>query len=1143
MEQKMTDFVEYVPVHNHSVFSTFDGFMKVEDMVARCKELGFRAVALTDHGEVGGFIKLNAACKEHGIKPIFGTEAYLSYDLTSKKSQRYHLILLAKNEAGYKNILKLASIAYKNTAYNHPRIDFEILKQHREGLIISTACLGGEFAKRIISDDIDGAYNMVKNYHDIWGEDFYIEVMYHGIPEQLRVIEHAVKCSEIYGVKIIATNDSHYLTKDMAKYQQVKKAIAFGKPLDDNDVSHYYIKSYDEMSKIFNKQGLEYLHNTVEIANKCNYVIQEKKASLPNVIVPNNIEEFNEFKKHLYRCNEQTSYLTYLAHKGLKWRKLDHDPLYQERLERELEMIKFTGFVNYFLIVWEYCSWARENNIRIGAGRGSGVGSLVLFCLGVTGINPIPYDLSMDRFLYAEAEYHLYHDEIYSNSLFKEHYLSTGTGRRDRKLTKNENIKYQQLIEICKTHLSEYKFSTEEKDRTKKELLYLKERPSLVVDILDKYEYAKNNHKGDINKPNSHILNLIGITDKKADLSKWFDYYFVVDYAQSRISPPDIDIDFEHREKILQHLCDVYGKDNVALIGVNMTYKPKAAVQFAAKAIDITNTNNVDDKRFSPENDKEAKRLSKLMTGIGLSLKQWLGEDEKYIPSNRIIIECMENIQNEINKGGKYKEVFEVAKMLEGVIKGFGTHAAGVVISSRPIVEDIPLRVAKVQKDTNGDFDFDSDEDSDSEAIVDLMTTQFDMKEIEDVIGLLKFDFLQLNNLRQFTTTIDLIKQINGKDTEIDIDNLIPDDPKVFETINKMKLVGLFQISGKAFAGGDYPRFDKETGEVLRDDNGEIKTYHSKGVMEIIGCSDFQDIVAPNALGRPGPLNCGMPKKYKEGKDDPESIRYPHEKLKEVLSPTYGQLIYQEQLIKMAMILANMTFSQADELRRACAKKKDYLFAKIEPIFRNGCKNNNIPDQLINEMWSLAKEFGEYAFNRSHSTAYGYICYQSAWLKTYYPTEFICSLLTSEANKNDEKLEIMINSLKEEYPKLQILPPDINKSRKTYFPIGHLKVIAPFVSVKGIGKKVSDAIVECREDIEYYVSLEHFLRTINSSGKSVISETICKFLIDNDIFKIFGDKESLYNDLSRYNNIKKLTTPTKTRGTDPALASRIKSLF
>jgi len=646
----------------------------------------------------------------------------------------------------------------------------------------------------------------------------------------------------------------------------------------------------------------------------------------------------------------------------------------------------------------------------------------------------------------------------------------------------------------------------------------------------------------------------------------------------------------------------------------------------------------------------------------------------------------------------KHPHVFELAKKLEGRIKAYGTHAAGVVISSGNITDTVPLHVAKVQRESILDSGMGWD---DEVLIKDLFTTQYDMDEVES-LGLLKFDFLQLNNLRQISLTLDLIKKRYGN-LDFDIDNLETNDDNVFKTINDMKLEGLFQISGDAFVGKDWHRNDKVTGEKLYktdDDGKEILDekgkkipliWHNKGVMEIIGCSNFNDIVASNALGRPGPLACDMPRRYARGKADIDNIKYPQEKLREILEPTYGEMIFQEQLIKMAQVLAGFTFSEADALRKACAKKKAEMLNDIEPKFREGCKKNNIPVGVVDAMWTIAVEFGAYAFNESHclsedtllfdkktkefikvkdvcpgvvldsymygnivgdvvdeliysgvqdvyevelsngqkiectleheflcsnreyktikeinekddcdlicydiynirqyeygkckilsikkvgkkhtynismksrqhnyavfgecgsnfvisknSTAYGYITYQTAYLKTYYTAEFLSALLTSAAMQSDEKLETVATNLKKEYHGLTIIPPDVNLSEKTYTPSKNsgkrkIELIAPFMSIKGVGNKFSDAIVDVRNSgLGTYASVDHFFRAVNSSGKTTISNAIAEILVKIGSFKSFGSEKEIEQEILMYQSLKKRVAKGKKRYADPMLAA------
>lgn len=411
---------KFVHLHCHSDYSLYDGFQKIGSMVSRAAELGMKGIAITDHGKVGSFIKFYKAAKKEGIKPIFGIEAYICHDISKNNNPRYHLTLLAKNNTGYMNLLKLASKSHNHIARifgnEIPRITPEMLREHSEGLIVLSGCIASEFSTLIVEKEkYDEAEFLAKEYKSIWGDDFYIEVMWAKYKPQLVQMKHAEQIAKKLDIKIVATNDAHYTYREDAKHQASKISLSRGKPYyPDGESSEYYIKSYDEMKKIFNGNRLEYLHNTMEVLDHCNVNIELGKAQLPHFEVPKDNEDFNKWKLKIWRKSEEEAYLQYLSEIGLRNLNLWESPGYKERLYKELETIRFTGFTRYFLIVWEYCYWSRQQNIRIGKGRGSGAGSLVLYCLGVTGVDPIKRELSMDRFLYAEAEYRATAEEFFS---------------------------------------------------------------------------------------------------------------------------------------------------------------------------------------------------------------------------------------------------------------------------------------------------------------------------------------------------------------------------------------------------------------------------------------------------------------------------------------------------------------------------------------------------------------------------------------------------------------------------------------------------------------------------------------------------------------------------------------------------------
>lgn len=413
------------------------------------------------------------------------------------------------------------------------------------------------------------------------------------------------------------------------------------------------------------------------------------------------------------------------------------------------------------------------------------------------------------------------------------------------------------------------------------ELSFFKKNQQLIFDAIEFLKSKKTG--GTLNKPNSFIFYLLGITKKEPDLSRSFDFKFELDKDQSRISPPDIDTDFDERDPIIEYLCGVYGEDHLALIGNNITFKPKAAIQFCAKALDVMKVKEPSDLKFRSENDQEAKRISKIMLNVPkMTLSDWLGENKKFKPPNRRIKEAMEKLKVEEKN---YPDIFKSAKKIEGRLKSYGTHAAGVVISKNPIVKDVGLHFAKVKRELASGFILQEKQFNN------WMTTQFDMKDIED-LGLLKFDFLQIDTLRQMTLTEELIKERKGVDKlDFDIDNIETNDPKVFKIVDDNMLEGIFQLTGDAIRGKDIPIRDKKTREILLDKKtNKPRTFHIKGVIEIIGCQDFNDIVVSNAIGRPGPLAGDVPKKYREGKDDPDGVIYAHPKLEPILKNTYGCL-------------------------------------------------------------------------------------------------------------------------------------------------------------------------------------------------------------------------------------------------------------
>jgi DNA polymerase-3 subunit alpha len=415
----MSDFIH---CHCHSDYSLYDGFQTVPEMVAKAKELNFKAIALTDHGKVGGFIKLQKACKAakdkdikegkeylaREIKPILGIEAYVVDNLADSKSHRYHQTIWAKNNKGLENIYKLASLAEANTVRRFPRMDFNMLKEHSEGLMLASGCIVGKFADLIVKENVPEAEKVAKQYKDVWGDDFYIETMWTGYEPQKLVMKHGVEIAKRLGIKVISSNDVHYSEKKSGESQRVKISISRNGPLENNEYRDHqmYMKTYEEMLQTFGEGRKEYLHNTMEIYDKAEAKIVLGQAKLPIFEIPEDDEVYNKYKKTFHESTPESEiYLRYLAENGLKKKNLWDNSIYRERLYKELETIKFTGFETYFIILNDFMSYAKSIGVSRGIGRGSAPGSLVLYCLDVTGIDPIKYNLSMERFLFSSADY------------------------------------------------------------------------------------------------------------------------------------------------------------------------------------------------------------------------------------------------------------------------------------------------------------------------------------------------------------------------------------------------------------------------------------------------------------------------------------------------------------------------------------------------------------------------------------------------------------------------------------------------------------------------------------------------------------------------------------------------------------------
>ena len=844
----------FVHLHIHSEYSLLDGANRIKDLPVRAKELGMNAIAITDHGVMFGAIDFYKACKANGVKPIIGCEVYVAprgrKDEEPKIDEKYnHLILLAKNNEGYKNLAKLVSLGFIEGFYYKPRIDKEILEKYHEGIICLSACLAGEVNQAILNNNIEEAKKVALWFKNLFGEDYYLEVQNNGIKEQVLVNQKLVDLSRELNIPLVATNDAHYLKKEDAYNHEVLLCIQTGKKMTDEDRMRFdtdelYVKSPEEMIEYF-KNIPEAIENTVKIAEKCNVEFEFGHTILPNYDVP------EQYSTHY-------DYLESLTQAGLAKRYGQNiTKEIQDRAQYELSVIKKMGYVDYFLIVWDYINYAKTHNIPVGPGRGSGAGSIVAYSIGITDIDPIKYNLIFERFLNPE-----------------------------------------------------------------------------------------------------------------------------------RISMPDFDVDFcyEKRDKVIEYVCDKYGKENVSQIITFGTMSARMVIRDVGRALDVPYA----------ETDKLAKMIP---NELHITIK-------KALEQNRELKELYEN-------DATVKKLIEIAMALEGMPRQASTHACGIVITKEPVVNYVPLYMRD-----------------------NTISTQYIMTTLEE-LGLLKMDFLGLRTLTVIQDTIDLVKKDKCIDVEFDKDM---NDPKVYKLWQDGNSVGIFQFESQGMTN-----FMKE----LKPD-----------------C--LEDIIAGVSLYRPGPMD-QIPR-YIANKKDPEHAVYTHPALKPILEVTYGCMVYQEQVMQIVRDLAGYSLGRADLVRRAMGKKKLDVMAKEREIFINGqldengnivvpgCVRNGIDAESANKIFDEMAEFAKYAFNKSHAAAYAVVSYRTAYLKAYYPAEFMAATLNSFLG-NLDKIPDYIEECKR--LNIQILKPDINKSY-TKFTVDNEKIRFGLGSIKNVGTAAVDEIVEER---------------------------------------------------------------------------------
>jgi len=925
---------KFVHLHNHSYFSLLDGLSSTEELAEVASDLGYKSLALTDHGTCAGLFQFQKACQKKGIKPILGMETYICDDhsVKVKGTPRYHLILLAKNKVGYKNLIYLSSFGYIHGFYYKPRIDFEILKEHSEGLIVSTACMGGEIPRLLNSGEEEKAEEVALKYKELFGDDFYIEVMSHSYfndPEQeskeKSIAIKLYKLAKKLDIKAICTNDVHYARREDWEAHDVLLSIQTLDTVKNPkrmtfSSRDFYLKPYEQMRDIY-KKSPELLANTVEIANKVeDGIIEASEDLLPNFEIPDGFAD-------------EEAYLKELVKDGMKQKKLINKPAYRDRVKYEMSVIISCGYTKYFLILWDIINFARNADIRVGAGRGSAVSSLCLYVLGITKVDPIENDLIFERFLNPD-----------------------------------------------------------------------------------------------------------------------------------RISPPDVDIDFDYdrREEVYAYIIRKYGSDHCSQIGTYNKLMARQAIRSTVKALDLGNDwDNAERQRA------ENPRAKVHETKNSLDLADRISKMVPFKAGTKLqgAMKSVEELRSAIHK---YPKLMACILKIEGTLKSAGVHPAGILVCKDPVIEHVPLRSSKG-----------------------TTCSQFDGPEVE-YLGLLKFDLLALKTLTVIDKTVKMIKKRHGKD--IDVDELKPNDPEVFKILN-----------------GEDPR---------RDTRG-IFQFEAPGISKLLASihvDRFEDMIVANALYRPGPLGAGVHEMYCNYKHGRKEIEYLHPKMGEALKDTYGIMIFQENVMKVSQVLAGFTGGQADTLRKAMGKKIPEILAEQKSKFVDGCGKNGIEKKVAEAIFAQIDYFSGYGFNKSHSAAYAFLAYQTAWLKKYYPIEFMCNLLSGELG-DDDKLRMYLDQA--DRMGIICMPEDINESGLGYkIQIGQhnngqsLNVLRkPLTGLKGVGTKAVHNIVQNQP----YSDLEEFLEKIDSR---LVNSAVFKKMAESGCMKeSFGLSSDVL--ISRYDEVKK----------------------
>ncbi|MCD7981620.1 MAG: DNA polymerase III subunit alpha [Clostridiales bacterium] len=873
----------FAHLHVHTEYSLLDGSNKITEYVDRVKELGMTAAAITDHGVMYGVIDFYRAAKKAGIRPILGCEVYVApgsrFDREPGRGDEryYHLVLLAENDTGYANLMKLVSIGFVDGYYYKPRVDMEVLQQYHEGLIALSACLAGEVQRYLVRGMYEDAKQAAERYEECFGKgNFFLEMQNHGIAEQELVNQQLMRMHEETGIDLVATNDVHYTYAEDVEPHDILLCLQTGKKLSDEDRlryegGQYYVKSEQEMRELFS-YAPEALDNTQKIADRCEVQIEFGVTKLPRFDVP---EGYTSWE-----------YLNKLCREGLERRyPPERLPELTEKLEYELGVIQNMGYVDYFLIVWDFIRYARENGIAVGPGRGSAAGSLVAYTLDITQLDPIRYNLLFERFLNPE-----------------------------------------------------------------------------------------------------------------------------------RVSMPDIDVDFcyERRQEVIDYVVRKYGEDRVAQIVTFGTLAARGVIRDVGRVMDLPYA--------------VCDNIAKMVPNeLGITIDRAL----KMNPELRSLYDS----DPEVTK------LIDMAKRLEGLPRHTSVHAAGVVISQKAVDEYVPL-----SRGSDG-----------------VITTQFTMTTLEE-LGLLKMDFLGLRTLTVIRDAVANIKMTRG--IEPDMDRIDYNDAAVLGSLSTGKCDGVFQLESAGM----------------------------KNFMKELKPESLEDMIAGISLYRPGPMDF-IPA-YIRGKNHPDEIVYDCPQLEPILAPTYGCIVYQEQVMQIVRDLAGYTLGRSDLVRRAMSKKKGDVMARERKnfVYGNeeegvpGCAANGIPEQVANKIFDEMTDFAKYAFNKSHAAAYAVVSYQTAFLKYYYPVEFMAALMTSVLDKSMKVAEYIQVCRQMD---ISVLPPDINEGLSG-FSVSGTSIRYGLSAIKSVGRPMIEAVIGERDENGRFRSLEDFIERM--TGREISRRAVENFI-------------------------------------------------